>query len=198
MKVLDIGCGRGGGLAFLTDNFKPSLALGIDRNQRNVTFASQSFAKTKFSTFDTDYTSVKSIQQKFDLVLSIENWSQIYDKVSMLEQVKLILRQPMPETTFTEQYAPSSDLSSMNESQYGAGQSSSSCDNQPKFVIADRFEGELSKHENEFRRHFDIERRSEITLNVRHACKLQRKRRADLVRKALSAKVRGFVLDRLE
>lgn len=30
LKVLDIGCGKGGGLNFLNDYFEPSLAMGID------------------------------------------------------------------------------------------------------------------------------------------------------------------------
>ena len=29
-KVLDIGCGKGGGLTFLNDYFEPSVAVGVD------------------------------------------------------------------------------------------------------------------------------------------------------------------------
>ena len=38
-KVLDIGCGRGGGLAFLNDYFEPTLAMGVDSCIQSVTFA---------------------------------------------------------------------------------------------------------------------------------------------------------------
>ena len=33
--------------------------------------------------------------------------------------------------------------------------------------------------EEEFKKHFEIELRTEITLNVKHACKLERRRKAD-------------------
>lgn len=29
-RILDIGCGRGGGLAFLTNYYEPEIAVGID------------------------------------------------------------------------------------------------------------------------------------------------------------------------
>ena len=88
----------------------------------------------------------------------------------------------------------------MIESQYGHGVPSSGDQQEhAKFVIADRFEEtDVAKTESDVKKHFDIEKRYEITLNVRHACKLQRRRRADLVRKALSNKVRDYWLDVFE
>ena len=60
-----------------------------------------------------------------------------------------------------------------------------------KFVIADKFAGPIEQSEADFQKFFDIESRSEITLNVKHACKLERKRRADFVRKKLAGKVKN-------
>lgn len=33
LRVLDIGCGKGGGLAFLQEYFEPSVCFGIDKDQ---------------------------------------------------------------------------------------------------------------------------------------------------------------------
>lgn len=57
----------------------------------------------------------RQIVNKFDLILCIESWSAIADKISLLEQVKLMLHKPVLNDSMSdsrdEQYAPSSDLS---------------------------------------------------------------------------------------
>jgi DNA-binding transcriptional regulator GbsR (MarR family) len=65
---------------------------------------------------------------------------------------------------------------------------SSSC---AKFVIADRFSTErdyIQKTEDLFKVYFDIESRDEITLNVKHACKIERKKRCEQMKKRLESK----------
>jgi hypothetical protein len=57
-----------------------------------------------------------------------------------------------------------------------------------KFVIADKFAGSTERTEADFKKHFDIESRTEITLNVKHASKLDRKRKAEQLRKVLSVR----------
>ena len=39
VTVLDLACGRGGGLAFLADHFELKDAVGIDICSRQITFA---------------------------------------------------------------------------------------------------------------------------------------------------------------
>jgi cyclopropane fatty-acyl-phospholipid synthase-like methyltransferase len=36
--VLDIGCGRGGGIAFLAKYYKPELAIGVDNSIHQIKF----------------------------------------------------------------------------------------------------------------------------------------------------------------
>jgi predicted RNA methylase len=38
--ILDLGCGRGGGLAFLNEHFTPKRAVGIDMCKEQIDFAS--------------------------------------------------------------------------------------------------------------------------------------------------------------
>ena len=54
LKVLDIGCGKGGGLNFLNDYFEPSLAMGIDTSVQNINFARAAWPKIKFAIMNTD------------------------------------------------------------------------------------------------------------------------------------------------
>jgi ubiquinone/menaquinone biosynthesis C-methylase UbiE len=39
LKVLDIGCGKGGGLEFLADYFQPSMTLGVDCSPQTIAYA---------------------------------------------------------------------------------------------------------------------------------------------------------------
>ena len=203
LKVLDIGCGKGGGLAFLTDFFQPATILGVDSSTQKIAFAKQAWPKTKFAAISADAIA-RQIVSKFDLILCVESWAAIADKISLLEQVKLLLHKPVLNESLSdsrdEQYAPSSDLSVGMESQIGLGfkssvQSQAQC---AKFVIADKFSGSVDRTEADFKKHFDIESRTEITLNVKHASKLDRKRKAEQLRKFLSGRCNQRILDFFE
>lgn len=50
----------------------------------------------------------------------------------------------------------------------------------------------------EFNKHFSIESRNEITLNVKHAGKLQRKRKAEILRKRVISRVKESWLEQFE
>ncbi len=42
-RVLDLACGRGGGLAFLAEHFEISEGLGVDLCARQISFAQDTF-----------------------------------------------------------------------------------------------------------------------------------------------------------
>jgi cyclopropane fatty-acyl-phospholipid synthase-like methyltransferase len=46
-KVLDLACGRGGGLAFLAEHFDIQEGIGIDLCQRQISFAADTFKEIK-------------------------------------------------------------------------------------------------------------------------------------------------------
>ena len=43
LKVLDLACGRGGGLAYLAKNYGISKAVGVDFCPRSISFANDTF-----------------------------------------------------------------------------------------------------------------------------------------------------------
>lgn len=93
-----------------------------------IAFAKHTWPKTKFAAINAE-TVARQIIAKFDLILCVESWSTIADKISLLEQVNLLLHKPLLNDTLSdhldEQYAPSSDLSLGMESQIGLGFKSS-------------------------------------------------------------------------
>jgi len=80
--VLDIGCNRGGGLAFLTDYFEPELAFGVDTCHQNINFARQNWRRVKFDVSPLETMASASLIKgnSFDLILCVESWCNIADK----------------------------------------------------------------------------------------------------------------------
>lgn len=91
-------------------------------------------------------------------------------------------------SSIDEQYAPSSDLSVGMESHHGLGLNTTNDISQAKFVIADKFPANNEKVEEDLRKYFEIESRSDISINVKYASKLERKRRCDQIKKLVSTK----------
>ena len=76
VKLLDLGCGRGGGISFLQEHFGLSQAYGVDISTYQVNYAQ---ANVKGATFiKGDVENLQSIAQlhetKFDTVISVESW----------------------------------------------------------------------------------------------------------------------------
>ena len=46
--IVEIGCGRGGGLSYIASNFSPATAIGIDLNNRAVRFCNRHYKMDGF------------------------------------------------------------------------------------------------------------------------------------------------------
>jgi len=92
-SILDLGCGRGGGLSFLAQNYKIQKSVGIDISQQQISLAqenqsSQNLANIDFRVGDVEnLLKVEVIQDLinqsqwggFDIILSIENMTCLDD-----------------------------------------------------------------------------------------------------------------------
>lgn len=67
MKILDVGCGRGGGLAFLSRYYSPSEAVGLDFSHQSIKFCNERFSEEENLTFQR----VSKIDDEFYLSLMI-------------------------------------------------------------------------------------------------------------------------------
>ena len=45
-SILDIGCGRGGGLNYINKNFAPLTCYGVDFSKRNIEFCLDEYKDT--------------------------------------------------------------------------------------------------------------------------------------------------------
>lgn len=100
VSVLDLACGRGGGLAFLADYFDLRDAVGIDSCSRQVSFAVDSFKGSKFADVsflvgDIETISINPLLQerKFKMILCIEAWHTLPNTLEALRQASNLIEE---------------------------------------------------------------------------------------------------------
>jgi ubiquinone/menaquinone biosynthesis C-methylase UbiE len=90
--ILEIGCGRGGGLAFLTKLLKPSSATGIDLDPTAVEFCNKHWGKPGLTFMQGNAQHLPFPDKSFDVIINVES-SHRYEDIGMfLSEVKRLLR----------------------------------------------------------------------------------------------------------
>lgn len=90
--ILEIGCGRGGGLAFLTKLLKPSSAIGIDKDPSAVEFCNKYWSKPGLSFMQGDAQMVALPDSSFDVIINVESSHRYEDITLFLGEVRRLLR----------------------------------------------------------------------------------------------------------
>jgi len=91
--ILEVGCGRGGGLSYINRYFGPKTVTGIDLNQKAVKFCS-SYYKNEGNNrfFQADAQKLPFENESFDVVLNVESSHRYPDPVKFLNEVKRVLK----------------------------------------------------------------------------------------------------------
>lgn len=94
-SVLDLACGRGGGLAFLSEHFDIEQATGIDLCSRQVKFAQQTFKSANFYQGDVECLDriPQVASQQYDMILCVEAWHTLPNTLKTLQQALNLLKQ---------------------------------------------------------------------------------------------------------
>ncbi|CDW73059.1 UNKNOWN [Stylonychia lemnae] len=98
--LMDVSCGRGGGLRHLIEEFNPSIAYGVDISQESLNFSEKligSQHKTKIEYIQADAEKLMSVQQlsesSVDVLINIQS-SHCYDDLrKFFEGVKYLLKE---------------------------------------------------------------------------------------------------------
>lgn len=90
--ILEIGCGRGGGLDYITRTFKPATALGIDLEQKAADFGNKHFKVEGLSFKQGDAQHLPFDDNMFDVVLNVESSHRYPDMLKFLTHVERILK----------------------------------------------------------------------------------------------------------
>ncbi|UCF60059.1 MAG: methyltransferase domain-containing protein [Anaerolineaceae bacterium] len=92
MDALELGCGRGGGAAYITKRFKPKSYLGIDMTANAIDYCKQRYSieGLSFSRCDADNLAFKNAS--FDVVISVEASGLWRDKECTFRDIARILK----------------------------------------------------------------------------------------------------------
>jgi SAM-dependent methyltransferase len=90
--IVEIGCGRGGGLFYITRNFLPSSAIGIDLDQEAVRFCNRHYALDGLSFLAGNAQNLSLKNDCCDVVINIESSHRYTDMAAFLGEVSRILR----------------------------------------------------------------------------------------------------------
>ncbi|MBX7254880.1 MAG: class I SAM-dependent methyltransferase [Candidatus Hydrogenedentes bacterium] len=90
--VLEVGCGRGGGAAFVMRHFRPRIMVGVDLWRSSVNFCNDAYDMEGLSFRRGNAESLPFPEDRFDVVLNIES-SHLYDHIeAFYAEVLRVLR----------------------------------------------------------------------------------------------------------
>lgn len=91
-NIVEIGCGRGGGLSYITKTFSPSAALGIDLEDRAVKFAGKYHTDNglSFKQGDAHFLPIES--NTYDALINVESSHRYLNMDQFLSEVSRVLK----------------------------------------------------------------------------------------------------------
>ena len=90
-KLLEIGCGRGGGIDLLSTQFEFQSIEGCDLNQPNIDHCKKHSKFARFKISDAEHLEYKDNQ--FDIVLNVESSHHYKDLEKFYSEVKRVLKE---------------------------------------------------------------------------------------------------------
>jgi ubiquinone/menaquinone biosynthesis C-methylase UbiE len=91
--VLEVGCGRGGGAAYISRAFFPREMVGLDRTAASIRFARNHFASCQNLRFiEADAHALPCDDDSFDVVVNIESAQHYRDVDRFLMEVHRVLK----------------------------------------------------------------------------------------------------------
>ena len=91
-SLLEIGCGRGGGLSYVATYFPIRSASGVDLNQRATNFSLKHYNIKGLTFMQGDAQKLEIQNESFDAILNVESSHRYPDMQAFLGEVKRILR----------------------------------------------------------------------------------------------------------
>jgi ubiquinone/menaquinone biosynthesis C-methylase UbiE len=90
--LVEIGCGRGGGLAYIAKQFLPATALGIDLDKQAISFCKRHYKENGVSFMQGNAQKLDLEDNSCDIVINVESSHRYPDMTVFLKEVFRILR----------------------------------------------------------------------------------------------------------
>lgn len=90
--IVEIGCGRGGGLSYITKIFLPASAIGVDLDKLAVAFSKRHYGLDNLTFLQGNAQSLSLGDNSCDIVINVESSHRYLDMKAFLGEVNRILR----------------------------------------------------------------------------------------------------------
>ena len=90
--ILEIGCGRGGGLAHTVKTFNPASAKGVDLDKVAVSFCNRHYLHDNLNFVRGDAQNLPLADNSYDVILNVESSHRYPNMDAFLGEVKRLLR----------------------------------------------------------------------------------------------------------
>jgi ubiquinone/menaquinone biosynthesis C-methylase UbiE len=90
--IVEVGCGRGGGLAYIARTYSPSSMTGIDLEKSSVAFSSSYHRYKNLSFITGDAGNLPLKDSSFDILLNVESSHRYMSMESFITEVVRVLR----------------------------------------------------------------------------------------------------------
>jgi fatty-acid O-methyltransferase len=91
-RVLEVGCGRGGGSRFISENFKPVEMVGLDLSSENIKTCKRLAKDLKLTYLEGDAENLPFPDQSFDIVVNVESSHDYPNFIRFIDEVRRVLR----------------------------------------------------------------------------------------------------------
>jgi ubiquinone/menaquinone biosynthesis C-methylase UbiE len=90
--LVEVGCGRGGGLAYIAQNFSTASAAGVDLNKLAISFCQRHYNIKGLTFLQGDAQKLELKSSTYDIVLNVESSHRYQDMTMFLGEIFRILR----------------------------------------------------------------------------------------------------------
>jgi ubiquinone/menaquinone biosynthesis C-methylase UbiE len=90
--ILEVGCGRGGGLSYINRYFSPASSTGVDLNKKAIDFCKNHYSKENISFLQLNAQDLYFQDNTFDVVINVESSHRYAQMDKFLDEVYRVLR----------------------------------------------------------------------------------------------------------
>jgi len=91
-EILEVGCGRGGGLSFVKRYLSPKKATGLDINNKAIEFCKKQYTKDNIEFFQGNAQDLCFEDKAFDIVINVESSHRYPQVEKFLDEVYRVLK----------------------------------------------------------------------------------------------------------
>ncbi len=91
-KVLEVGCGRGGGASYVAKYLQPQEMIGVDFSQENINLANQFYQFPNLSFQQGDAENLPFADQTFDVIINVESSHCYGSMTKFVQEVERVLK----------------------------------------------------------------------------------------------------------